>query len=130
MDEVGKALGFATRWEFECVYSAMTHRRCRNVQQLTPLSKAEPEELISALRPCWWSGNRKLSIEIPSKKERPSWQVMTEAEEQQLVENRRRREEMTKELRAEAVDFFAMKCTGAELIVPIFEFQKPMEAAA
>jgi hypothetical protein len=130
VDEVGKALGFAGRWQFECFYSATTHRRCHDVQQLLPLSQAEPEELLAAMRPCWWSGKRKLSIEIPYKKERPTRRVMSEAEERQFAKECRRREKLTIELRGKAADFFTMRSTGAALLLPIFQFEKPKDAAA
>jgi len=129
IDDVAKALGFPSRWEFECFYAGMKHLPCRGVQKLMPLSKAEPEEIISALRPCWWAGNRKLSIEIPPAND-PYTDLRGAEGDEPVVESGLGREEMTKELRSKAEDFFSMKSTGAGMIVPIFEFHKPMEQAA
>ena len=129
VDDVGKALGFASRWEFECFYAGMKHRPCRDVQKLMPLSKAEPEELISAMRPFWWPGDRKLSIEIPPAND-PYTNPRGAEDDEPIVGDGPGRAEMTKQWRMKAEDFCAMKSTGAELIVPIFEFQKPMDLAA
>ena len=129
IDDVAKALGFPSRWEFECFYAGMKHQRCRDVQKLTPLSKAEPEELISAIRPCWWAGDRKLSIEIPPAKD-PYTNPRCEKDDEPIAGDGPGRAELTKELRTKAEDFCAMKSTGAKMIVPIFEFQKPMDEAA
>jgi len=129
IDDVAKALGYSDRWSFECFYAGMKHQRCRDVQKLTPLLKTEPEELISAMRPCWWAGNRKLSIEIPPAND-PYTNPRGAEDDEPIVGDGPGRAEMTKELRMKAEDFCAMKSTGAELIVPIFEFQKPMEQAA
>jgi hypothetical protein len=106
----------------------MTRQRCRDVQKWTPLSQAEPEELISAMRPCWWQGDRKLSVEIPPADDPCAGSQYMSPFDPDFERNVR--EERTKELRSKAEDFCAMKCTGAELIVPIFEFAHPIEMAA
>jgi len=129
IEDVAKALGYPSRWEFECFYAGMKHQPCRDVQQLTPLSKAEPEELISAMRPCWWPGARILSIEIPPAHD-PYTNPRGFEDDEPITGDGPGRAAMANEFRTMAEDFCAMKVTGAEVIVPIFEFQKPMEQAA
>ena len=142
IDSVALALNYASRWDFCCAYSGFTRKRCVDVQRLKPLPETEPEELIEALRPFWWKGREKLAFEPPPSAGRLFYDsVMSAAEEEESLradpELRRKKEaekevrvKKTKELREKAADFFAMKCTGAKLIVPLFEFPKPMDVAA
>jgi hypothetical protein len=141
VDSVALALNYASRWEFSCAYSGYTRKRCADVQRLKPLPEAEPEELIEALRPFWWQGREKLAFEPPPTAGRLfSDSVMSAAEEEEFInaepELQRKKEveleervKRTKELRERSADFFAMKCTGAEIIAP-FEFEKSMDVAA
>lgn len=130
IEDVAKELGFSTTQDFECAFVGTMKKRCQDVQALTPLTQVEPEDLVDALTPFWWKG-RELAVEnIPSRRMYPST-MMSEAEEDAFVaanpegherreHKRRERTKITEELREKAADFFAMKSTGAEVIVPIF----------
>jgi len=141
IDSVAQALNYASRFEFQSAFSGFTKKRCADVQLLNPLPEVEAEELIEALTPFYWKGRKKLAFEAPPRAERPfSVSIMSAAEEEELVradpELKRKKEaekeertKITKELREKAADFFAMKCTGAKLILP-FEFEQPVAEAA
>ena len=142
IDSVAQALNYASRFEFQSAFSGFTKMGCADVQRSKPLPEVEVEELIEALTPFWWKGRRKLAFEAPPRPERSfSVSSMSAAKEEELIrahpELKRKKEaekeqrtKITKELREKAVDFFNMKCTGAKLIVPTFEFEKPMDEAA
>jgi hypothetical protein len=141
IDSVAQTLNYASRFEFCSAYTGFTKKRCADIQRLTPLPEVEPEELIEALRPFWWKGREKLAFEAPPSAGRSfSDSIMSAAEEEAFIRadpelqrkkeaDREERLKKTEELREKAADFFAMKCSGARLIVP-FRFEKPMDVAA
>ena len=137
IEEVAQALGYSSQWEFECAYSGVTKTRCRDVQERTPLAEADIDELSASIRPCWWN-SRILSIDEPPSERHFDDQMMSQAEEEAFVSaepqwqeltvaNRQMRWRMADELREKAADFFAMKSSGADLIVPIFKYAPPVE---
>ncbi len=141
IEKVAQALNFDSRWEFEYAYSGFTKKRCREVQGRIPLAEAEPEELIRAMQPFWWSDNRKFSVERPHPARMFKPDVMSEAEEsahiaadpklqEQAQDNRKQRATVAGDWRNRAADFLAMKSTGAEAIIPIFRYAKPEAVAA
>ncbi len=140
IEDVAQALGYESQWEFECAFSGVTKTRCRDLQELTPLPEVNVDDLCAAIRPFWWE-SRVLSIDEPPPERLFSDALMSEAEEESMhraepefhaarERNRQARLQATEELRALAADFFAMRCTGARLIVPIFELAPAMEKIA
>ena len=65
IDDVGKALGFASTKEFRCFYAGRKGRSCIEAQWMTPITDLGPEELVEMLRPCWWPKDRPINVRIP-----------------------------------------------------------------
>ena len=135
--EVAQALGYSSQGEFECSYCGVTKTRCRDVQERTPLAEVAIDELIASIQPYWWN-SRILSIDQAPSERHFDDQMMSQAEEEAFaaaepqwqeltVANRQTRWRMADELREKAADFFAMKKSGADLIVPIFKYAPPVE---
>jgi AraC-like DNA-binding protein len=140
IEEVAKALGFSSKWEFECVFAGSMKKRCADVQKLPPLDDVQPEQLVEAIQPFWWNGRKLTMAEIPQERMFPP-SIMNQALEDRIVanepdmqtlreQNRQERTELIGELRTKAVDFFAMKSTGTNLIVPIFKPSQDTAKAA
>jgi len=130
IEDVAKVLGFSSNWDFECEFAGVLKMRCRDVEKMPLLQHAEPEELVNALTPFWWEERELVIGQIPQAQVFGS--IMDPAMEDRCIaherhlqayreQNRQKRAEVTEELREKAADFFAMKSTGAEIIVPIFK---------
>lgn len=177
IEEVGKALGYSSQWEFESAYSGRMRQRCADVQAMPALATLEPEELAAVIRPHWWLAGGPSRVEIPVEesplgisasewaeirkdcaafpdlqKSMEAWRAAAkkraEAEDVAPPPNAEaekvpppkepeptedladQRAKIADELRERAKDFFAMKSTGAEIIVPIFGDGQIMESLA
>jgi len=120
VEDVAKVLGFSNCRDFEFFYSGATHQRCRDAQAMPPLSEAGLKDLIPAMLPFWWPENLGISNDKGlSTKCDPEECIFNE---DLIFRPEKAGEVAANSLRDRAADFFAMKATGAQIIVPVFGF--------
>ncbi len=180
IDTVARALKFESRWEFLCLFSALTKRRAKDIMdpmEEAPLDRLSVEDFEEAVSPFWWRRWRRNTVDFPSIVQRLMLQRMQEAErrsrtaEVQAFERLRNGRALvnpnetattqanqtsqsndarkgpdefpdrplsyappkvpTPEFNKAAQDFFEMKTTGIEVVVPFFKdapVQRPKAA--
>ncbi len=103
VDSVAQAFGYSSLWEFQCFYSASAKRKWSHVKSLGPLSSLAPAGLAEVLRPVWWHPKLPLA---------PSMQPFVRGDNAQGSLDLLRKLEP---------DFFEMKSTAADFVVPIYQ---------
>ena len=90
IDAVARALKFESRWEFLCLFSALTRRRAKDIMnpmEETPLDWLSVEEFEEAVSPFWWRRWRRNTVEFPAIQSRLMAQRLQEAERRSRTED-------------------------------------------
>lgn len=90
IDAVARALKFESRWEFLCLFSALTRRRAKDIMnpmEETPLDCLSVEEFEEAVSPFWWRRWRRNTVEFPTIQSRLMSQRLQEAERRSRTED-------------------------------------------
>lgn len=82
IDTVARALKFESRWEFLCLFSALTKRRAKDIMdpmEEAPLDRLSVEDFEEAVSPFWWRRWRRNTVEFPAIQSRLMSQKLEEA---------------------------------------------------